>query len=215
MCCKWRHLRRGIFPLSGRLVLGYVPLILVVIASAPNLFSGWRFTGVARAGILAMAALVTAALVPNAIDAAKLTADPLRFEEIRPVLQAVQRDYEPGQLLYVHIPALAAFQIYQEMGIRLRSNGKMYLAQGPSCRDDDLMRRLHAVGKQVWFVSSHQLGTDPGAGDEVRRRLRAEGAVLRDIRAPGAEALLVQIRGSLDELTPGSPGDCLQVAPTR
>ena len=208
----------GIFPLSGRLVLGYVPLILVIVASAPNLLSGRRWAGIGRVGgigSIGIAGLVLVPLIPNAVDAAKLTGNPLRFEEIRPVLQTVARDYEPGQLLYVHYPALPAFQIYQEMGIHLRSNGKMYIVDSSYCRDDDLLRRLHAVGKQVWFISAHQLGTAPNEADQVRSRLRAEGTVLRDVKAPGAEALLVQIRGSVDELTPGVPGECLQVAPTR
>jgi hypothetical protein len=205
----------GIFPLSGRLVLGYVPLVLVVLASGPGLLTTaprWdRAGGVATAAI---AALVVVPLVPNAVDAAKLTGNPLRFEEIRPVLQAVQHDYKPGQLLYVNVPALTAFQIYQQMGIHLKSNGKIYVVDRSYCRDDDLLRRLHAVGKQVWFISAHQLGTAPNEAAQIRARLRTEGTVLRDIKAPGAEALLVQVRGSVDELTPGAPGPCLQVAPT-
>ena len=203
----------GIFPLSGRLVLGYVPLILVVLAGAANLLSR------SRAGPASAASpspgLVVVPLVPNAVDAARLTVNPLRFEEIRPVLQAVQRDYEPGQLLYVHYPALPAFQVYQELGIRLKSNGKMYIVHRPYCQDDDSCAALNAIGKQVWFISAHQLGTAPHEADQMRSRLRAEGTVLRDIKAPGAEAMLVQIRGSFDELTPGVPGNCLQVIRNR
>lgn len=202
----------GIFPLSGRLVLGYVPLILVVLAGAANLLAGLRW---ARLGSLAIGGLVVVPLVPNAIEATRLAANPLRFEEIRPVLQAVQRDYEPGQLLYMHVPALPAFQIYQDMGIHLKSNGKMYTVRRPYCQDDELLRRLNAIGTQVWFISAHQLGTAPHEADQIRDRLRAEGTVLRDITAPGAEAILVQIRGSLDQLTPGVPGNCLQVIPHR
>jgi hypothetical protein len=202
----------GIFPLSGRLVLGYVPLILVVLAGAANVLAGLRWAGI---GGVAIAGLVVVPLVPNAIEATKLTVNPLRFEEIRPVLQAVQRDYEPGQLLYVHVPAVAAFQIYQGMGIHLKSNGKMYLVHRPYCQGDQLLRRLNAIGKQVWFVSAHQLGAAPHEADQVRSRLRAEGTVLRDIKAPGAEAILIQIHGSLDQLTAGAPGNCLQVIPSR
>jgi hypothetical protein len=71
------------------------------------------------------------------------------------------------------------------------------------------------MGKQMWFVSGHQLGTSPHEADQVRAHLRAEGTVLRDIKAPGAEAILVQLRGSYDQLTPGDPGNCLQVIRTR
>jgi hypothetical protein len=199
----------GIFPLSGRLVLGYVPLVLIVLASAPSVIPARRLVAAGVAGLVLMP------LIPNVADAARLTVNPLRFEELRPVLQAVERDYQPGQLLFVHYPALPAFDVYQRLGIHLQSDGKMYIIKGAACHDNDLLRRLRAVGKQVWFISAHQLGTAPHEADEVRSRLRAQGTVLRDIRAPGAEALLVQLPASSAALTPGAPGDCLQVIPTR
>jgi hypothetical protein len=90
----------------------------------------------------------------------------------------------------------------------------MFTIPGSACRDDDLLRRLHVIGGQVWFVSAHQLGRTPHEADQVRRRLRAEGTVLRDIKAPGAEAILVKIRDRFDELTPGAPQNCLQVVRT-
>jgi hypothetical protein len=199
----------GVFPLSGRLVLGYVPLVLVVLVNAACVLDGRRWV---TAGI---ACLVLVPLVPNVVNAAKLTAKPWRFEELRPVLQAVQRDYRPGQTLYVQYPARTVFTIYRLMGIHLQSDGNMYIIHAPVCQDDALLRRLKLMGKQVWFVSGHQLGTSPHEADQVRAHLRAEGTVLRDIKAPGAEAILVQLRGSYDQLTPGDPGNCLQVIRTR
>ncbi len=198
----------GIFPLSGRLVLGYVPLVLVLMAGAPGLLRGWSGS-VASVGSVVIAGLVLVPLVPNTVDAAKLARNPLHFEEIRPVLQAVQRDFKPGQLLYVHYPATAAFDIYHRMGIHLPMDGKMFIADAPVCHDDTLLRRLGAIGQQVWFITAHQLGGAPQEGAQVRARLRAEGTVLRDLKAPGAEALLIQIRGSYDQLTPGISGTCL------
>ncbi len=202
----------GKFPLSGRLVLGYVPLVLVVLVAAADLLAGRAW---ARIGRLGIAGLILVPLVPNAVSAARLTVNPLRFEEIRPLLQQVERDYRPGQLLYVHYEAYTAFHVYQELGIHLKSTGKMFIVHRPSCQDDVLLRNAGALGKQVWFIFSHQLGTAPNEDEQVHEHLQAEGTVIRDIRTHGADALLVQIRSSFDELTPGVPGDCLQVVQTR
>lgn len=199
----------GIFPLSGRLVLGYVPVLLLILASAPALFTERRWLGVG------IAVAVIAVLSPNASLAARQLVHPAHFEELRPVLQQVKKDRHPDDLVFIHYPSGAAVSVYGLMGIDVPSNGSMFTARGRVCTDGSMLQRARALGQRVWFVSGHQQSYFLREGQLVRAHLSRVGRVLEDVRRPGSEALLVQLPPTLPTHQPSIAGTCLALVRVR
>jgi hypothetical protein len=186
-------------PLSRRLVLFLVPLLLLVLGEALDEASGLLarvgpvLAGVGAAALVACAILTTVAELPEYRD------------ELRPVLEEVRRRAEPGDAIYVYNGAVRAFQYYAP---------RLGLSDLPTtlgcCSDDrwpidvDALRRLG--GRRVWLVMTRWYGGEASfltlALDHFGRRLAA-------IRAPGAAAYGYALR----EVTPGEYEEVLSVIP--
>lgn len=207
LLCQLLASSLGIFPMAGRLVIGYVPLLLILLVAAVQVVTSVRVL------TIAFGVTVVAMLIPNAANAVQLTASPLHFEELRPVMQQVAKKVQPGDVMMVHYPALPAYRVYKKMGIPLRENGTLYTSKAATCAPVLGGVAKHLSGKRVWFLSSHTLSADPGDADRVRAILRANGTVEADVVRPGAEGMLVSLPASATnfQLREGSSLYCLRL----
>ncbi len=213
----WVLSNRQIYPFEGRLILYLAPILCVGVgAGAWELVERTRETS----RVVGAAFLVMLLALPLDASVARLRNPRLR-EEIRPVLEHVSRQIEPGDSIYVYYGAQYAYRYYSDRlglpdeieldsfvispsGTTTRSSlaPTRRVALGPSSRRDwkvyiDDLQRLNDRGR-VWFVFSHVwalLGIDEQ--ELILFHLDHLGARrLDEIREPGAAAFLYDLNPS-------------------
>ncbi|MBK6931712.1 MAG: hypothetical protein IPH12_12950 [Saprospirales bacterium] len=116
--------------------------------------------------------------------------EPYVVEEVRPVLQAIGRDFRPGDVLYVHHEAWPATAYYRDCHAgRDRYQFGRRVIHG-NWDERPTLEKVSVSGRQpgrVWLVYSHVVSGQTRAS--MQADLKAIGAFARQIRAieqPGA-----------------------------
>ncbi|MDP9437122.1 MAG: hypothetical protein M3P93_18805, partial [Actinomycetota bacterium] len=165
---------------------------------------------------VAVAVALLAVTGPALARGAALTVRVQWGEELRPVLEDVAAQLRPGDLVLVDIAAKAAFDHYgPRLGV-LRDGVVLFRTPPPGegCGADFAALRAGAFGEgRVWLVFSHDLseGRRLGTRDDLLSRVGTVTRLVRRVRAPGAEALLLHPSGTDLPRAPATPGRCLAV----
>ena len=180
-----------VYPLSRRLALYLVPMVLLAIGAGVEALRG-AFG--AAGGFAATAAGVT--LVVTAA-ARTLAVIPESVEELRPVLAEVAAQRRAGDAIYVHNGAVRAYEYYApRLGLvgLPTTLGCCHLNQWQLELED--IRRL-GPRPRIWFVFAHPQDGESAFFPEALDRL---GTRLASVRARDASAHLYEI-GAIDEAT--------------
>lgn len=201
------------YPLTGRLDLWTVPLAALLLAAAVPARRG------AVAAVTALALAVVAG--PAVAQAVPLAVRTQHVEELRPVLEQVARERQPGDVVLVDIAARAAFDVYGPP-LGLRADGVVLFSPEPAggCADDVVALRTGGFGDgRVWLVMSHDLvaGSVLGSRADLLSRVGDVTRLVQRVHEPGAEAVLLQPGhgGRNIAEVPPTPGRCLLVVRSR
>src|SRR5579872_4183025 len=99
---------RSLYPLPGRFYLFFTPALYLLVAAGTE-----ELISLARSRSLAIALLALLFFQP-VLSAADIVNHHMPAEELRPVLQYVQRHQQPGDTWYIYYYAQPAYQYYAE-----------------------------------------------------------------------------------------------------
>lgn len=199
----------GVYPLADRLALWLVPVAALVLAAALDLPR--RAALVVGVALAAVAGPGLVATVPDLV----LTRE---VEELRPVLERLEEQRQPGDLVLVDIAAKAAFDHYApRLGVP-RDGVVLFRTPTPGtgCGDDDVALRTGRFGNgRVWLVFAHELVDGPllGTRADLLSRVGRVTRVASTIEDTGARALLLSPAPGGEVLPPApiTPDRCLVV----
>jgi hypothetical protein len=139
-----------IYPLSGRLLVFLVPVLLLAAAAGAEALWNWT-TARARLAGLAMAVL----LIGVPFHAAVRSRPPYLIQPLRPVLERVEQLRQPGDTIYVDYAAGHAFLYYAR---RFAFDADDYVIG--TCAVSDRRDYLRQVDRfrgrrRVWIVGTH------------------------------------------------------------
>jgi hypothetical protein len=166
------------YPFSNRLILFLAPLLLIPVAEGIEQMFNLILPTPFR---LAAAILVVILFFFPVLEASKYLYAPKLKEEIRPVLEHVQENWQEGDMMYVYYGAYKPFKYYQRnfgfqdsdytLGIESRYQWVNYLP--------DLSRLRNY--RRVWIVFSH-VHSGNGVNEEelMINWLNSTGATQKD-----------------------------------
>lgn len=135
------------YPMSGRLMLFFVPALLLLVASGVS-----QFLTFAGKGGVVIAAAALCLLLPFGGEYPLFSRTPKAKDEIKPALQYLEQRWQPGDVVYLYYAAEPAFKFYWPhngvsyiTGVRSRDNWHKYI--------DDL-DQLRGK-RRVWVFFSH------------------------------------------------------------
>lgn len=202
----------GGFPLRGRLALWLLPVAFVGLAALVTALlpvpSGRR--GVAAGAVVV---LVGTVVVLPAFRVLTLAGNPGIWADIRPVLQAVHRQAQPGDLLWVHEPD-APPAAYYAVAVHVVPTSVLYAAAppGPCPGDPDLA--TIAAHRRVWFVYGYRLSSAvPNERAAIVTALSARARLVERISRPEATAWLFDFGAPPSGAAPGPGALCLGLIP--
>lgn len=137
------------FPFRVRVVLFVVPTLLLLVAEG-----AWRLGTLLRPRLLERLVPLAVALPPLVM----LTRNPpvWRLDDARPVFAELQRQRQPGDVVYVYYPSWQAVRFYGE-----RYGMPLEAVDLGSCQPElrDYLRELdrYRGRERVWFVSTFEL----------------------------------------------------------
>jgi hypothetical protein len=175
-----------LYPFAGRLLLFLVPLLLLATARGT-----WAVAAALRpTQPLAAAVILGLVLLAPAVETYQSFRRPHRQEQLAPVLSELRGELRPGDRVYVYWGAVPAYSFYTR-GDPLPAEvvlGTEHHAKPIEYRDD---LRHFAGSERVWILFSH-----PHQDEELFVEAYAEalGERVREIRGPGAAALLFDFR---------------------
>ncbi len=219
-----------LYPITERTTLFLLPCLIVMLAEGVSLPLR-LLRGSLGATVTAIAAAIVLAF--PLYSAAYHLLHPRKREEMRSVLETLQRRWSPGDTLYLHLRAQYAFRYYAECNCidsqlgRFRSmfpyepiDGEdqsspallpsRALILGKSTLDPAVLRReLAPRHGRVWVLYSHVSGNEELTFVQtvVPRVLGRLGARLATVRRRGAAALLYDLSTPSREIAryPGRP----------
>ncbi len=203
------------YPFASRLALWLVPLAFITLAAAvpPRVDRG-------RPLLLSLAALTLVA-APMAAQTLPQTTSVFQRNELRPVMEQLLQEKEPGDLVLVDIPAKAPFDFYTEL-TGLGRDGVILFATtdevGGLCNDPAALLTGRFARQRIWVVFAHQLQDTRrlGTRDDMIARIEDVTNRSRTIERFGAKAVLfdpqARLRPPSDE--PRNPDRCLAVIRT-
>jgi hypothetical protein len=203
------------YPFASRLALWLVPLACIALAAAlpPRVDRG-------RPLLLAAAALTLVA-APMAAESLPQVTSVLQRNELRPVMEQLKAEKEPGDLVLVDIPAKAPFDFYTELTGQGRDGVMLFATTeevGGRCNDEAALLTGRFATQRVWVVYAHQLQDTRrlGTRDDMLARIEDVTNRARTIDRFGAKAVLFDPdapeRPDSDE--PRNPERCLAVVRT-
>lgn len=206
------------YPLGGRFSLFLVPFLLLLVAEGVSEIAARVGGSVRRPAVLAAVALLLLAMpVRHALTTA---VDPIRTEDVRPLLERVVREWRPGDAIYVFRNTQYAFRYYGECGdcgvaplpFELRAPSRPIDNDGTPVALvtrppevligvlDDAIRltpniELIEGRTRVWALFSHVgVGNDsPLEDDMILGRLDERGRRLGSWSEPGADLYLYRV----------------------
>jgi hypothetical protein len=203
------------YPFASRLALWLVPLAFIVLAAVlpPRVDRG-------RPLVIAAAALTLVA-APMAARSLPQTTEVLQRNELRPVMEQLQAEKQPDDLVLVDIPAKAPFDFYTELTGQGRDGVILFATTeevGGRCNDAAALKTGRFATQRVWVVYAHQLQDTRrlGTRDDMIARIEDVTNRARTIDRFGAKAVLFDPaapdRPDSDE--PRNPERCLAVVRT-
>ncbi len=201
------------YPFAGRLSLWLVPLAaLALTALLPDRMDPWR-----ALWLLAATGAITAVVTPGLQASLPRLIEPVYVEELRPVLEQVAAERQPGDTVLIHVAARGAYDYYERF-IPVRREGVILLITSPDsgCDDRVALRTGRFATERVWVIFSHELVDTGRLGTtaDLVARIQTVSSIARQIAAPGAQAYLFDpIAGaqSVQPSTPRNPLRCLGV----
>jgi hypothetical protein len=170
-----------LYPLSGRLLVFIVPVLLLLTAAGAHLLWTWF---AARARLAGVAAAVLFVAIP--IHAAVRTRPPYSIQPLRPVLERVDRLRQPGDIFYVDYVAAQAFLFYApRFGFE---PGEYVIGKCAVADRRDYLRQVDRFrGRpRVWVIGTHLSAVERsltvGYLERIGRRL--ESVFVPPIGAP-------------------------------
>lgn len=178
-----------LYPFEGRLLLFLTPLIVLVIAQGIAYMQSKTSTGSPLVGI----ALVLILLIHPVLSASYRLVKPRAPEELRPVVEYVDANYQEGDVLYIYYASFNAYQYYAYrsdfehdyvVGIESRDNWEQYYYDLTKLRGN----------QRVWVIMSH-IETWHGVDEEklFASYLNMLGKQKDALRASGAVAYLYDL----------------------
>ena len=190
------------YPFASRLALWFAPLAFIALAAVlpPRLDRG-RPLVIGAVGLLLVAAPMGARSLPQ-------TTEVLQRNELRPVMEALQEQKQPDDLVLVDIPAKAPFDFYTDL-TGLGRDGVILFATteevGGRCNDEAALLTGRFARQRVWVVFAHQLQDTQrlGTREDMLARIEDVSNRARTIERFGAKAVLFDPEapesGPLDE----------------
>jgi hypothetical protein len=182
------------YPFAGRLSLWLAPV--AAVASAALLPSS---VGLDRPGLLRLgwAALAVPALLlpvlPGMRDTLPALVEARYVEELRPVLEQVARERQPGDLVYIHIAGRGAYDYYERF-INVRQDGTILFVVTPDegCDETVALRTGRFATERVWLVFAHEFVDVErlGSTEDLLSRIQVVSSITRTITDVGARAFL-------------------------
>lgn len=174
------------YPFEGRLLLFITPSMILIIAEGITYMRKKMARGPNILGI----SLICILLIHPVFLAGYHLIKPRAPEELRPVMEYIDKYYEQGDIIYVYYASLNAFRYYSNrfsythdyiIGIESRDNWTNYY------RD---LEKLN-VNKRVWIIFSH-IATWHGVNEErlFVSYLNIMGTQLDAFKTSGASAYL-------------------------
>lgn len=197
------------YPFAGRLSLWLVPLAALALgACLPDRLDLRR-----APWLLVAVALLTAVLRPGLTDSAASLREVRLVQELRPVLEAVSRERQPGDQVLIHIAARGAYDYYQHL-VPVRRDGVILFITTPEtgCPEDVSLRTARFATERVWVVFSHELVDTArlGSNADLVARIQSVTSISREITAFGARALLFDPIAGAQAVTPTTPRNPLR-----
>jgi len=147
------------YPLSGRLMLFFVPALLLLVAAGVN-----QLLTLTSRGSSVIAAAALCLLLPFGGEYSLFPRTPKAIDELKPALQYLERSWQPGDVVYLYYAAEPSFKYYWSRnsgsyitGVRSRDNWHKYI--------DDL-NQLRGK-RRVWVFFSHVFAPVKKAGERV------------------------------------------------
>jgi hypothetical protein len=191
------------YPLAGRPVLFLVPAALILVASG----LGWlaraedrerRAVGSVMAGFL---------LLSLAVDAVRRPAYAIRLHELRPLVEMMARQAQPGDAVVLNTRAVTVFRYYVRR-LQARGVASLPVLELPGTnRWDAYEAQLGALpgGARVWVLYAHHPSWRSQQDEAfVLHVLDRRGQVRRRARAAGASLHLYGIGEAAAASEPGS-----------
>jgi hypothetical protein len=177
-----------LYPASGRLMLFTVPLFGMLIAAGLDCIREGERRGSKWAYVVLLAALLARPASGALIELVR----PPKGEELRAVLQTIERRRRPGDTVYVYFAAAPAYTFYTRYADRPLLVDAEVIVGGNGFFDPDAYpndaRRLAGRGR-VWLVFAHVLRDD----EPTILDLFGAAPRLETIRAFGATAYLYDV----------------------
>lgn len=177
----------GAYPFSKRLVLGLAPVLIVGVSSgAVGVVMQFRHRAVAA---IVMIALLGLSPIKQTATAAS-HAPPFPNEEIKPNLAYLERHYRPGDALFLHSRAEAAFFLYagrfglSELPYKVTTSFNL----DPSCIYDDA--RMIRAEARAWLLIYHAVKPDWAPLKSLTWRLAQSGTLKLVSEQPGSSLYL-------------------------
>lgn len=176
------------YPVAGRMLLFLVPLMLIALArGTETIVAALRPTQPLAAWVL-LGVIVAA----TTLEMLHQTSQPLRHEQLVPVLSQLRQKWQPGDRVYVYYGAVPAFLFYTRED---RFPGKVMLGTNHRQHQTGYRDELaHLAGcERVWLVFSHRHKDEESV---IRAYAEGLGHCCLEVRQPGAAAYLFDLRGN-------------------
>lgn len=166
----------------GRFLFFTAPVLVIFVIYGAGSLVKWTWPESRVLGVL----LIVGLLVPNA-----LVKPHHKREELRPVLEYVQRKRKPGESVYVYYGAKSAFQYYSSR----MDFDTSEVTYGEKSRADwtGYLEQIRHLEGRVWIIESH-ICTWNGVheGKLLQDYMNLHGKMLEHYPKPGAAAYLYE-----------------------
>lgn len=184
-----------LYPMSDRFTVFLAPAILIVVAAGLDEFR----VRAGRAGRLAWIIVIVLLLFQPVARAIKQSISPDRHGDSRAVIARLEKDYQPGDTIFLHWSADPQYRFYAHTAA-----GEGDIVRGKrSERWDTMQRDLEPlVGRpRVWVFFSFNAHHSP-AGRFMRDYLGAHGKLLEETDSEKNAVYLYDLRGVQGETAP-------------
>jgi hypothetical protein len=186
---------RSLYPLPGRFYLFFTPALFVLVGAGAE-----EICQAARSRSLPVAtALFVLLFFQPVLSTLEIAQHHMPAEELRPVLQYVQRHQQPGDTWYIYDYARTIYQYYAEAYGLKGDNvvlGSSFRVPTPTHKNWDVYQQdfSRLRGRRVWVIFTHNWAGD-GVNEMIYALHTLDGmGVVKDVHLEyGAAAYLYQL----------------------